>query len=277
MRNSYFSKLRLSLQVLGLAGVLGCGAPFAQDGALLRGERVVAISDALCSDMKLRHVLNPGAPVGCERLRLVSFHYFGFDGRLHDDGEMVVMDAAADHVLQIFVTLRGRHFPIASAKLMNEYDGDDDASMDHNNTSSLNVRPVAGGNSISVHAYGLAIDLDPVQNPFLQRTGAKFSVSPKAGVAYVSRKSPRPGMSESVVDVFAHHGFTVWGGEWKNPIDYQHFQVSRRLADQLARLPAPDAKGLFDRHVARYRDCLRATRDNEASARRSCAKGDGTP
>jgi hypothetical protein len=160
---------------------------------------------------------------------------------------------------------------------MNEYDGDDDASMDRNNTSSLNVRPVAGGNSISVHAYGLAIDLNPLQNPFLQRAGAEFSVSPKAGVAYVGRKSPRPGMSESVVDVFAYHGFTVWGGEWNNPIDYQHFQVSRALADRLARLPAADAKDLFDRHVARYRGCLRTRHGDEASARRSCAKGDDAP
>src|ERR1043166_437980 len=237
-------------------------------------DRVVPISAALCNEMKVHRVMNPGAPVGCDRLRLVTFGYLGFDGQIHDDGEIVVMDAASDHVLQIFVALRTRRFPLASARLMNEYEGNDDASMDRNNTSSHNVRPVAGGTSISLHAFGLAIDLNPLQNPFLQRKEGKPTVSPKAGADYLDRKNARPGMAEPVVDLFADHGFVIWGGEWKNP-DYQHFQVSRKLAGQLARASAADAKSLFERHVARYRACVRDAPDKGAAARRSCANNDG--
>jgi D-alanyl-D-alanine carboxypeptidase-like protein len=234
-------------------------------------ESVVPISASLCSDMKARHVLNAGAPVDCSRLRLVKFVYHGFDGKPHADGEIVVMDAAADHVRQIFEALHQRGFPLQRAKLMNEYDGDDDASMEDDNTSSFNVRPVAGSSSISVHAYGLAIDLNPVQNPFLQRSGGKLAVSPRGGRAYVDRSNVRPGMAESIVDVFAAHGFVVWGGEWRNPIDYQHFQVSRRLAGALARASAADAERMFERYVERYRSCMRS----RAGKRQACAKANG--
>ena len=65
-------------------------------------EAAFSISAALCRDMKLRHVLHPGAPVGCDRLKLLKFGYVGFDGQLHSDGRIVVMEAVADHVLQIF-------------------------------------------------------------------------------------------------------------------------------------------------------------------------------
>jgi hypothetical protein len=257
---------------LGSALLLSEGVSRAEDREPpRRAEEVVPISAALCDDMKARRVMNAGAPVGCERLKLVRFHYLGFDGTLHEDGEIVVLDAAADHVLQIFVALRIRRFPIASAKLMNEYRGDDDASMDRNNTSSFNVRAVAGGSSISLHAYGLAIDLNPVQNPFVKRSGAKSGISPKAGAEYVDRKNLRPGMSETVVELFADHGFPIWGGEWTNPVDYQHFQVSRKLADRLARLSPAGAKALFEQHVTRYRACMDASRDKGAAARRACA------
>jgi hypothetical protein len=78
--------------------------------------------------------------VGCNRLRLVEFSYVRFDGQPQSDGEMVVMDAVADHVLQIFTILRSLGFPIASAKLMNHYNGDEDASMADNNTSACQNR-----------------------------------------------------------------------------------------------------------------------------------------
>jgi hypothetical protein len=259
-----------------LAGLLCLRAIVPADAeAQRKAERVLPISAALCADMKARHVLNPGAPVGCDRLRLVTFGYVGFDGTEHGDGQIVVLDAIADRVLEIFKTLYERRFPVESAKLMNEYDGSDDASMDRNNTSSFNVRAVAGGSSISLHAYGLAIDLNPVQNPFLQRAAGKVTVSPAASAAYLDRGKVRPGMAETVVDVFANHGLTVWGGEWATTTDYQHFQVDRKMANELARLSPADAKALFERHVARYRACVQNSRGKSATARRACARASG--
>jgi hypothetical protein len=260
--------------VLGLV-VLLVGRPLlAQDNEQSsKGDSVVAISTELCRDMKQRHVLNPGAPVGCERLRLVRFGYVGFDGQLRNDGEIVVLDAIADHVLQIFATLQERRFPIAKARLINEYGGDDDASMDQNNTSAFNHRQITGGGSISPHAYGTAIDLNPIQNPYLRRSGGVLAISPKSGAEYAVRKTLRPGMSEVIVDVFADQGLSIWGGHWNNPIDYQHFQVSRKLTDQLIHLPLVESSALFERHVEKYRACVMASAKTEAD-RRSCAAAD---
>jgi hypothetical protein len=237
-----------------LAAISGLALLYAPPLPAQDGDAVVAVTPARCSHMQQHHVLNPGAPVPCERLRLVSFGYVDFDGRPRSDGEMVVMDAVAEHVLQIFVALRERRFPIAGAKLMDHFNGNDDASTAANNTSALNVRPVAGGGGrLSLHAYGVAIDLNPLQNPYIVRYGGTMRVDPRGGVAYVNRSNLRPGMAESVIDVFAAHGFVEWGGRWPNPVDYQHFQVGRGLTYELARLPAAEARALFERFVQRSR------------------------
>ena len=234
-------------------------------------DTVVPISDALCRDMRATRVLNPGAPVGCDRLRLVRFSYLGFDGATHDDGELVVLDAVADHVLAIFVALRSRGFPIASAKLMNHFRGSDDASMAANNTSAFNVRRVEGSNATSLHAYGVAIDLNPIQNPYVERGARGLAVDPPAGKGYARRQDQRPGMAEAAIDVFAHHGFAQWGGYWPRGIDYQHFQVGRRLAGQLASLPYPKARALFEQHVESVRACIQAARQKEQRTLGACA------
>ena len=215
-------------------------------------DALVPVTPDRCNHMKQHHVFNPGAPLTCERLRLLKFTYLGFDGQLHNDAEMVVMDAVAEHVLQIFVALQERRFPIASVKLMDQFKGDDDASTAANNTSAFNVRPVAGGGAISLHAYGVAIDLNPMQNPYIVRYGGRFRIDPPSAGDYVTRKPLRPGMTEPVLGVFAQHGFVEWGGRWRNA-DYQHFQVGRGLAYELARLPAAQARAAFEQFVQRSR------------------------
>jgi hypothetical protein len=227
------------------------------------------ISQELCADMKSHKVLREN--LGCQRLMLVRISYIGFDGQLYNGGEIVVMDAAADHVLQIFDSLRKKHFPISNVKLINKYEGADEASMADNNTSAFNDRPTTGGSSLSIHAYGLAIDLNPVQNPYLHRGRGILQVSPKNGAEYLDRTKIRPGMAESVIEVFADNGFPIWGGDWKDPTDYQHFQVSRSFANQLAHSSPAKAKAAFDRFVAQYRECRRAGRD-----RKQCI-GDSAP
>ena len=236
---------------------------------------VQAISPDLCMQMKAHHVLNAGAPVGCDRLKLVRFSYVDFGGNSHDDGEIVVMDAIAKHVSQIFKELESRKFPIARARLMNEYDGNDDASMDQDNTSAFNHRKITGGGSISLHAYGVAIDLNPEQNPYVRRAGGALTISPRSGRKYLNRKNARPGMSEEVIKVFAEHGLSGWGGFWKNPTDYQHFQISKRLADTLIHASPDVAAERYEHHIQRYLACLHTKNmPKQVSIQRVCANVD---
>jgi hypothetical protein len=244
-------------------------------GVQAETDAVAPIGAAFCADMRAHHVLGSAPKVGCERLRLVKFGYFGFDDKTHDDGEMVVMDAAATHVLHIFQRLREMRFPISKARPMNDYGGDDDASTRDNNSSAFNDRNVAGGGSISLHAYGLAIDLNPVQNPYLTRSGGKLRIDPAAGADFTNRMNDRPsqrlrsGMAEAVIRVFADDGFLIWGGYWHEPIDYQHFQTGRKLAERLAGLSPSEATKSFDGVVDRFRACQR-TYPDQASPNPIC-------
>jgi len=221
---------------------------------------VQAVDEAACERMKTRHVLSPGAPVRCDRLSIVRFRYVGFDARDHDDGEAVVMSAAADHVRAIFAALYTLRFPISRARLIDAYGGDDAASMRDNNTSAFNDRPVTGGGPPSLHAYGLAIDLNPVQNPYVgfEQSGQAVYAPPE-GRRYANRRLRNParrGMAEAVVRVFAEHGFVIWGGNWHAPVDYQHFQVPRELAQALSVLPPEAAKKIYADYVKAVRKCL---------------------
>jgi hypothetical protein len=225
---------------------------------------ISSISSTFCEDMKNHKTLTSHGPVGCERLASVKFSYLGFDGRVHDDGEMIVLDAVAARVGRIFDRLLQLRFPLAKARPINRYDGDDDASMADNNTSSFNDRVVAGGTSLSMHAYGLAIDLNPVQNPFLEGIGATRRVSPDGGKTYLNRADIRPGMAEQVIDVFADNGFLIWGGDWHNPIDYQHFQLGREMAEQMARLSSSAAREVFEKRTEQYRQCRQSGKSRTA-------------
>ena len=249
--------------------LVGFIALFATPGSALaetrrdNAETIAPISAAFCEDMHTHNVLAAKSKVGCDRLRLVKFSYLGGDDKIHDDGEIVVMDAAAVHVLRIFENLREMRFPIFKARPMNEFDGDDNASMRANNSSAFNDRSVAGGSTPSLHAYGLAIDVNPVQNPFLVLSNAVVKIEPPAGAEYLDRMNERPGnplrrgMAEAIVRLFADEGFLIWGGYWDNPIDYQHFQVNRKLAERLADLPPSEAAREFDQVVDRFRACER--------------------
>lgn len=240
---------------------------------LLHATPALAALDApACSRLRERGVIDASAPVGCERLAVVRFSYVDFDGQHHDDGELMVLATIAPEVRQLFHRLYQRRFPLARARLIEHYHGDDAASMQDNNTSAFNNRPVTGGGPPSLHAYGLAIDINPVQNPFIQpgKIG-NARVSPAAGRAYLDRpgvsagKSLQPGMAENVAALFAEAGFTVWGGQWKSPVDYQHFQFTRAFAERLAALPEAQARQLYLRQLARLKNCLREAVGNRTN------------
>ena len=163
----------------------------------------------------------PGCPVGPEDLRLLSMSYWGFDDRPHA-GTMVVSAAAAPAVLDIFHRLYDRRFPIRRMEPVDVFGGSDDASIAADNTAGFNCRNAvaSGPPHWSAHAYGEAIDVNPVENPYLE--GGQ--VLPPAGAAYINRADVRPGMAVRGGELnaaFAAAGW-YWGGVWASP-DYQHF------------------------------------------------------
>ena len=160
-----------------------------------------------------------------EDLRHLTVSYVGFDGQV-SDGELVVAVDVAEPVVAVFGRLFELRYPIASLRLVDDFAGSDDASMAANNASAFNCRPVTGTTgTFSEHSYGTAIDLNPVQNPYV----AGDTVLPPAGRDYLDRP-PLPGVlhaGDPVVQAFASIGWS-WGGDWDGPVDYQHFSLNGR-------------------------------------------------
>lgn len=169
----------------------------------------------------------PGCPVGLEALRLLALDHWGFDGTVHR-GELVVHADWAPGMVEVFRALFQARYPIERLRLVDEYGGDDDASMAANNSSGFNCREIAGRPGVwSEHAYGRAVDLNPVQNPYVARDGA---VSPPAGAEYADRTAAHPAVirsGDAVVSAFAGIGWP-WGGDWSGAKDYQHFSSTGR-------------------------------------------------
>ncbi|WP_216094640.1 CapA family protein [Jiangella alba] len=166
-------------------------------------------------------------PVPLTDLRYVTVTHVGFDGRARR-GELVVHADVAAGVVDVFAELYAARFPIERMLLVDEYGGDDDRSMAANNTSAYNCRRVAGQTTWSNHAYGRAIDINPVQNPYV----VGGDVRPAAALPYLdvdrgAGAPPVPGVIQDggvVREAFERAGWE-WGGLFSDP-DYQHFSIS---------------------------------------------------
>lgn len=168
----------------------------------------------------------PGCPVGLDDLRMIVVDHWGFDRAVHV-GRMVVHREHAAALVGVFRELFARRFAIERMEPVDAYGSDDHRSMAANNTSAFNCREVAGRPGVwSRHAYGTAIDLNPIQNPYVDRGW----VSPPAGRAFLDRTRDTPGLARDggvVVQAFARAGWQ-WGGHWRSPRDYQHFSADGR-------------------------------------------------
>ena len=172
-------------------------------------------------------VLAARCPVGLSDLRRVSITYVGFDGRAHQ-GALVVHRTVAAPVARAFGELYAARFPIRRMVPIEAYRGSDFNSIEADNTSAFNCRSATGSSHWSEHAYGRAIDLDPIENPYV----SGGSTSHAASRPYVDRASARgrPGViSEGgvVTRAFARIGWG-WGGRWSGTRDYQHLSASGR-------------------------------------------------
>jgi hypothetical protein len=168
----------------------------------------------------------PGCPVPLRNLRLINLRYWGFDRRAHI-GKLVVHADVAKRIAGTFGRLYQVSFPIRRMRLVDYYGADDRTSMEHDNTSAFNCRWRAGQPGVwSQHAYGRAIDVNPVENPYVWSGG----VSPWNGAPYVDRSRRRRGMifhGDAVWWAFRNRSWE-WGGDWTSVKDYQHFSRNGR-------------------------------------------------
>jgi len=166
-----------------------------------------------------------GCPVPLADLRYLRIAYLAFDDT-RQIGEMVVHHDVVDDMRTVFGQLFAARVPIRRMNLIDDYDGDDFVSIEANNTSAFNCRVVTGGNRWSEHAFGRAIDINPIENPYVSHG----RTSHPASSSFLDRTDVRPGMATEggpLVAAFDRVGWS-WGGRWNEPVDYQHFSLSGR-------------------------------------------------
>jgi hypothetical protein len=178
------------------------------------------------TDSTLQRMKGKSYPENCEiavdDLRYLIIPHYDGNGAIRI-GELVCNKKVSGAFIYLFKELFKHKFPIERMELVDNYDGDDHRSMEVNNTSAFNYRFVKGTDELSQHAFGMAIDINPLYNPCVRETG----VSPKEGEAYADRTIPIKYMLHrgDIVYKILHDkfGFT-WGADFENCIDYQHYE-----------------------------------------------------
>ena len=199
--------------------------PFLKVFGTERFFKVLPISDDLKTNMQ-----------GCsfKDEKVVSWDDLRYLQVLHRDvennsivGELVCHATIADDLMLIFMELYQAGYPIEKMRLIEYYDGDDEASMLDNNTSCFNQRVITAGGRVSKHSYGLAIDINPKYNPYYKvKESGKVLIQPAGSEAYLDRAEDAPYMirkGDLCYRLFKQHGF-YWGGDWASGKDYQHFE-----------------------------------------------------
>lgn len=184
----------------------------------------IPIDDATFSRMQGRSY-KAGARIQRSELRYLRLLHVTLDGRTLM-GEMVCNRALAADLVEIFHELYRQHYPIERMVLIDEYDADDERSMAANNTSCFNYRLVSGTTSLSAHARGCAVDLNPFYNPYVHTRNGRQLIEPRGSERYANRAasfSYKIDRTDLAYRLFTAHGFT-WGGAWRTMKDYQHFE-----------------------------------------------------
>lgn len=209
------------------------------DTASLEAETIIAPEDLALLDINAQFTVSPipdevfarmdgvthpdWCPATCDNLRYLRVLHVDADGNTKV-GEMVVNQAIADDVRDIFRQLYDAGYPIERMRLPDDYGGDDETSMQANNTSAFNCRPIEGSGEISWHGYGLAVDINPLYNPY--HYAAQGIVLPTTAWDYIDRSVQTPytlNRGDLCYQLFTERGFE-WGGDWDYPYDYQHFE-----------------------------------------------------
>lgn len=162
-----------------------------------------------------------------EDLRYLTVTHYGFDGETHT-GELVVNASIAEEILTIFRELYDVRYPIEKMHLIDDYDADDERSMADNNSSAFNFRTISGTSKLSNHSRGLAIDINPLYNPYVHSNTGVQTCEPASAAAYIDRSAAfdhKIDTEDPCYKIFTSHGFS-WGGSWTRSKDYQHFEMT---------------------------------------------------
>lgn len=158
-------------------------------------------------------------------LMYLSIPHYNFEGNVVI-GEMVVNRCIADITLEIFKELFCIQYPIERMVLVDEYEANDNLSMAANNSSAFNYRFIDSTTTLSNHSQGLAIDINPLYNPYVKTVNDCLRILPSEGSCYADRTLQNPYYirhGDRCYCIFKKYGFS-WGGDWMNSKDYQHFE-----------------------------------------------------
>lgn len=164
-------------------------------------------------------------PIPYDDLRHVRILYINFKGNT-STGELICNKAIAQDLVEIFYELYQANYQIEQIRLVDEYNADDNLSMQDNNSSCFNYRTIAGTDKISMHGQGLAVDINPFFNPYVTYHNGQVQVAPTGAESYVDRDKPfayKIDENDLCYKLFIQHGFS-WGGHWNSSKDYQHFE-----------------------------------------------------
>ncbi|HFU77057.1 MAG TPA: M15 family peptidase [Epsilonproteobacteria bacterium] len=195
------------------------------------------ISVAFKQEMIKKNSWHKGCPIELNELSYVKVKYYNFDSQ-ESTGALIVNNKIADITCKIFQELYNIKYPIEKIHPVSYYNANDELSMKNNNTSAFNCRLMTGSSSKwSNHSYGLAIDINPLINPYLSKHG---NVSPKNAKRFVLRKHTSNNVfdkaklvkGDTTIKVFKHYGF-IWGGDWKSIKDFQHFEYKPRQKNHI--------------------------------------------
>lgn len=158
-------------------------------------------------------------------LRYIRILHIGFDKETHI-GELIVNKAIKQDIIDIFIELYKANYPIEKVILIDEYNADDELSMEDNNSSCFNFRNISGSETLSNHSMGLAIDINPLYNPYVKTIDGILTYEPQNSSKYIDRNlefENKITHDDLCYKLFIEHGFT-WGGDWNTSKDYQHFE-----------------------------------------------------
>jgi hypothetical protein len=196
-------------------------------GINLNASNIKEIDENYAKKMKAIS-FHEGCPVSLVDLRIVNIKHLGFDDNIYF-GDLIVHKDVAIEVSLIFEELFEIKYPIKQIAPIEKYNADDFESIEANNTSAFNCRMAEGNNKYSKHAYGKAIDINPIENPYIYPNGTS---SHKKSKEFIKREDKSDNTAQNkamllpfskAVLIFKKYGWK-WGGDWKVTKDYQHFQ-----------------------------------------------------
>lgn len=170
-------------------------------------------------------------PLPLDELRYLHVLHKDLSGKTLE-GELICNVKIAESLTDIFKKLYAENYPIEKIRLIDEYDADDELSMRDNNSSCFNFRYVSFTNRISLHGYGLAVDINPLYNPYIKTVDGKKVIAPDNSAEFEDRKKNFPykiDANDLCCRLFKEHGF-IWGGDcWDDEKDYQHFFIEKEI------------------------------------------------